>query len=133
MIKRLFEAEDSPRLPRDVLNSLLRRLISEDTAADGLVGLDGIVDLDCEHILLLYTLTDETSAKRYLKTWRIERAEKTLALCSYLKRSPKSHIVADFAIFCESLVAREAQERGGEYLRSIVILKSHFLVTSQRL
>ena len=133
MIERLFEAESSPRLPRRVLNSLLHRLISENTAADGLYNLVGAVDLDHENDLLLLALTDETSFKEYLETWTFERAEQTLSVCNSLKRSPKSHIVANFSSLCEGFVAREAQERGGEYLRSIVILKSHFLVASPKL
>ena len=136
MIERLFEAEESPRLPRRVLNSLLRQLISENAAADcrcGLADLVGIVNLDHENDLLLWTVTDEVRAKEYVETWSFERAEITLAVCNFLKTSPKSHIVANFSSLCEGFVAREAQERGGEYLRSIVILKSHFLVASPKL
>ena len=136
MIERLFEAESSPRLPRRVLNSLLHRLISENTAADGLYHLVGAVDLDHENDLLLLALTDETSFKEYLETWTFERAEQTLSVCNSLKRSPKSHIVAEFTSLCEGFVVTsrgEVQEPGREYLRSILVLKSHFLVDSPRL
>merc|ERR1712186_194997 len=102
-------------------------------ADNSLHELDGAVDLDDENLLLLWTLTDEVRVKRYLRTWKKQTAERTLWLCCFLKRSPKSHVVADFAEMCETLVAQEVQERDGEYSKAIAILKSSFLATSERL
>ena len=134
MIERLFEAESNPRLPRRVLKSILHRLISDNAGANDVCSLRASGRaLDHENDLLILALADGEYLKEYLETWSFEMAEQTLAVCNFLKSSPKSHIVADFASYCEGFVVHEEGERKGEYSRSIILLKSHLLLASQRL
>ena len=141
MIERLFKAEDSPRLPRRVLSSLLRQLITDNAGClYDLQDLVGDVDLDHENDLLIWALTHETRIKEYLETYRdffcYEKAEITLSVSNFIKGSPKSHIVADFASICEGYVLSsdgEANEPGKDYPRTILLLKSHLLADSQRM
>ena len=134
MIERLFEAESNPRLPRRVLKSILHRLISDNAGANDVCSLRASGRaLDHENDLLILALADGEYLKEYLETRSFEMAEQTLAVCNFLKSSPKSHIVADFASYCEGFVVHEEGERKGEYSRSIILLKSHLLLASQRL